>query len=108
MPTLRKLEIEEGKTSALWAGYESNLPSMKLIAYDPDTEEQTYDKVIESIQDVEVGKQVLLYSLTEFHRTSPIREIIEKKPGRVLFKTQTSVYELTEKVEPCGCSCSCS
>lgn len=91
MFTLKKLKIEEGKDSLVWEGYKSNLPHMKLIDY----EDPEFSKDLDSIQDIEVGKQLLLYSLRDYHRTSKISEIISKEPGKVVFRTQTSVYELT-------------
>ena len=90
MPTLRKILLEEGKVSALPEGYSTTLPDIELIDYETDRRRK-----ISSIQEVEVGWQVLLTSGFQFHRTSKIREIVSKEEGKVVFKTQTSVYELT-------------
>lgn len=94
MYTLKKLELEDGKNSMLPTGYSSTLPMIHLADY--ETEEI---KPINSIQEVEEGWQVILSSLTDYHRTSKIREVVSKEEGRVVFKTQTSLYELTEKQE---------
>lgn len=90
MFTLKKLEIEDGKISALPSGYESTHPEAKLYDYETDEE-----KSLESIQDVEIGYQVILFSAFRFHRTSRIREIVSKDKDKVVFKTQTSMYQLT-------------
>lgn len=94
MPILTKLVLEEGKDSLIPQGYSTGAPEMLLIDYeDPD-----YRKDIETIQDIEVGKQLVLYSMfgKDCHRTSKISEILSSSPERVVFKTQTSTYELTK------------
>lgn len=92
MFTLKKIELEDGKVSALAAGYESILPEAKL--YDRETDRLSN---LKSIQDVEIGYQLVLLSDTRFHTTSKIREIVSKDSDMVVFKTQTSVYQLTQK-----------
>lgn len=92
MFTLRKLKLDEGKHSALGVGHTTSAPHLMLI----DWENPDYKKVLESIKEIEVGKQVIVHSTfgKDYHRTSKISEILSKRPGRVVFKTQTSVYEL--------------
>lgn len=91
MFTLKKLELEEGKDSMVPTGHESTLPDG--ILYNRDTGER---KPLNSIQDIEIGCRVTLTSSTRYHVTSEIREIISKDKDKVVFKTQTSVYELTQ------------
>lgn len=91
MPLLRKIEIEEGKDSVLPENYATRAPYMKLIDYS----DLSYSKELDSIQDIEVGKQLLLYSLREYHRTSKIKEIVSVEEDKVIFRTQTSLYELS-------------
>ena len=91
MYKLEKLELEEGKLSMLSAGYTSRLPSMKL--FDWETNEERFP---ETLNDISEGWQVVLYSFTDFHRTSKIREIVSRDEKEVVFRTQTSVYKLTE------------
>ena len=92
MFTLKKLEVEDGKVSALESGYTSTLPDG--ILYNRDTDKR---KPLDSIQDVEIGCQVMLTSSTRYHVTSEIREIVSKDRDKVVFKTQTSVYQLTQE-----------
>ena len=91
MFTLKKIELEDGKESALPVGHMSALPDAILYNYETDEK-----KSLNSVQDVEIGWQVVLFSDSRFHRTSKIREIVSKDSDKVVFKTQTSVYQLTK------------
>ncbi len=90
MATLRKLELEEGKDSMIPKGYMSNFPNVKLFNH--ETGER---RDIESVDEVEKGWQVLIYSIGASHNTSMIEEIIKRDDNTVTFRTQTSIYELT-------------
>lgn len=90
MYTLRKTKLEEGSDSLLWEGYQSNLPTLSIYNHEDDTKE-----VLDSIQDIKVGWQVMLTSLREYHITSPVQEILKSSPEMVVFKSRTSIYELT-------------
>ena len=93
MYTLRKLQLEEGKDSLLPTGYTTK--GEKLNLFDWETHKR---KDIDNLNSVVVGWQVVLTSsLRDYHRTSKIREIVKREPNRVVFKTQTSVYELLEE-----------
>lgn len=91
MYTLTKVDLEEGKDSLLPTGYSSSLPWLSL--YDYETDEV---KKIDSIQEIEQGWQVVLTSLRDYHRTSKIKEILKTEEDKIIFRTQTSVYEVTQ------------
>lgn len=99
MFTLRKLKLHKGKTSMVGVtGGERTYPFLGLI----DWEEPDYSEKLDSIQDIKVGKQVIIsnHGGINFLRTSKISEIVSREPRRVVFKTQTSTYELIdERVE---------
>lgn len=88
---LTKLEIEPGKGSMLPAGYSSVMPNAQL--FNAGQEERI---PVESVKDVKVGYQLLLTAGFSWHNTSQIREIVSLEDKRVVFKTQTSIYELIE------------
>lgn len=94
MYKLEKIEIEEGKSSALETGYVSNLPYMFLADFEKSSDEQE----ITSIKDLEVGKQLILRSWNNFHRTSKISQIEFLTENLGEFKTQTSWYRITRNV----------
>lgn len=89
MYTLRKLAIEEGQISAVRAGHSEcgNLSTFKNGKYAVKSA---------SLEDIKVGDQVLVSTITHWLNTSPIREIVSYEPGIMVFKTQTSEYELSE------------
>ena len=89
MFTLKKVQIEEGSKSAVPIGYVASYPNLKLLH--PHTREVF---IPESMKDLREGYQVLIYSLTEYLRTSPISKIQHIDDGYAVFKTQTSTYEL--------------
>ena len=87
---LQKLSIEEGKDSLLPEGYTTH--GTWLTLYDYATDKKVKFVNIESLDE---GWQVVLSSgLRDYHRTSKIKEILERKENSVKFKTQTSVYLL--------------
>lgn len=95
MPKLTKLEVEEGKQSVLEAGYSRYLPFIHLFKYDvPDAK-----KEVNSVDDVEEGWQIYLSSMTEWMRTSKIKEIVSKSKNIIIFRTQTSLYKLEMEEE---------
>ena len=94
MYTLKKIELEDGKDSALPAGYSSTLPFLSLFDYVTER-----SKPISSIDEVEEGWQVVLTSLRDYHRTSKIRKIVSREDNKITFKTQTSIYELIQHNE---------
>lgn len=93
MFTLKKLSIEEGKDSLVQPGHVTIGDGLDLFKYD-DPEAR---KSITSVQEVEEGYQILLTWAPGFrwHNTSKIKRIVSKEPGKVVFETQTSLYELT-------------
>jgi len=93
MYTLRKLEIEEGKDSLVSIGYTTIGETLNL--FDAFTDNQ---KVVNSLDEVVIGWQILLYSRSfGYHRTSKIKEIVSREPKKITFKTQTSLYELLKE-----------
>jgi len=88
---LSKIEVEEGKSSALPAGYTSTYPHLSLFDHETGTH-----KPIDSIKEVDVGWQVVVSRGFGFHNTSKVREIVARGKNKIIFKTQTSVYELEE------------
>ena len=96
MYTLMKLELEEGKQSALPTGYGTQGDALSL--FDWETNEK---KSIESLEDVQEGWQVILERGIAYHRTSKIREIVKRCENKILFRTQTSLYELKEECYAC-------
>lgn len=95
--TLEKLVLEEGADSLLPEGYISrNMQALTIFDYETNEVKKNV-----SLNDVTEGWQVLLFgrSLYDFHRTSKIKEILERTDTSVKFRTQTSVYLLTEQEE---------
>ena len=92
MFTLKKINIMEGQLSIVDPGYSRTGRVLSLLT--PSTSQYTH---IDSIDDVEVGKQVLLTSgVCDYLRTSPVSEILERGRDFIRFRTQTSIYELTK------------
>lgn len=88
MYTLTKLKVDDGAISGVEEGYTSRLPDISAISKGKATD-------IESINDFEVGEQVLLTGgIDEYHRTSAIREILMQNEDQMTFYTQTSLYQL--------------
>lgn len=91
---LTKISIEEGKSSMVGEGYSSILPDLSILALG-ETAKRNAD-----LEDVRPGYQVYLSDSSRFngrfHRTSPIEEIVSRGFNKVVFKTQTSLYELEE------------
>ena len=52
-----------------------------------------------TLEDVKEGWQIMLENRDEWHNTSKIREVVSREPHKVVFKTQTSLYELVRTVE---------
>ena len=94
MYTLKKLELEEGKDSLLPTGYYTKGETLSLFDY--ETLEVIKDI---DLEEVKTGWQVILTSFRDYHRTSKIREMVSKDVNRLVFKTQTSIYELTRNSE---------
>jgi hypothetical protein len=88
---LTKLHLDPDKQSMLPAGYSSTMPMASL--FNAGHEERI---PVESVKDVKVGYQLLLTAGFSWHNTSQIREIVSLEDKRVVFKTQTSTYELIE------------
>lgn len=94
MFTLTKVKLQEGRHSLVHEGKETTLPNAKL--FDWETNES---KKLESLNDIKEGWQIVLYSLTDHHRTSKIKKIIEYTNKKVVFETETSIYELVKAQE---------
>lgn len=92
--TLKKLELEEGKDSILPTGYATRGEFLSLFDYETD-------EVIHGVElmDVKEGWQIILESFRDYHRTSKIREIVAQDETSVVFRTQTSLYELIKHDE---------
>lgn len=87
---LKKISIEEGEISYILAGDSCTGDRLHLFDYEKDETKQ-----IDSIEDVEVGWQVIVSRIFgQYIRTSKIKEIVSKEPNKITFKTQTSLYEL--------------
>lgn len=95
MYTLKKLKVEKGAETLIPEGYEKTLPFLMLIDYT----DENYKKQLNDLRDIEIGRQVYLFSMREYHRTSKISEIVLKEKHKVVFKTQTSTYELVERMD---------
>lgn len=88
MYILTKLQIEDGKDSMLPTGYATVGNSLSVFKYDiPDSV-----KGVKRLTEIKAGWQVYI----AHHNTSKIKEIVEQSDTRVLFRTQTSLYELTQ------------
>lgn len=93
MYTLEKLTINDGEFSAVEAGVKRRSPLLKVFKW--DVPEST--KTITSLDQIEEGWQVFLFTQTEWLNTSKISEIVSRSDKEVVFKTQTSTYKLTEE-----------
>lgn len=89
MYTLTKLQLEDGKESLLPTGYRTTASMLSLFDYETDELIRDVD-----FQEVTEGWQVLLTSPGSHHRTSKIREIVSREKDSIVFKTQTSIYDL--------------
>ena len=85
VPQIKSIEIYSSQNIPIMGFNPENLQTFNFLDFDSDTFVYVQKKE---------GKQLLIYSFREFHNTSKISEIISKEPGRVVFRTQTSVYEL--------------
>lgn len=91
--TLRKLKILEGKDSLVWDGYEQSGNHMYLINSFKDYRKQIYD-----IAEIELDMELMVCTIRDFLKTSPIQEIIEKHENeKIIFKTWTSIYEISQR-----------
>ena len=88
MYTLTKLKLEKGNYSMFPEGYSSTLPTLQL--FDSETDEK---RNIFNLNDVLTGWQVILTD-GGYHRTSKIKEIVKRTKNKIVFKTQTYLYEL--------------
>lgn len=89
MYTLKKVALLQNKISMVHEGYERTLPNLLLVKSHENTR-----KSIGSIQEIEEGWEVLVCSLTEYLKTSAVQKIVSSEPDKVVFETQTSIYEL--------------
>lgn len=91
---LEKIQIDENSSSVVPVGKVTALPSLGVLR---NGDCQT----VHNLNDIAEGDQVILASLTEWHRTSPISKILGlKNKGKELhFKTQTSTYILKDNNE---------
>lgn len=96
MFVLTKLSLQGD--SVLPAGYSSRLPNVSLINYVTNK-----SKDFNSLDDIEEGYQVVMtgHGMYDYHRTSEISEVLERAENIVIFRTQTSVYELKEECYAC-------
>lgn len=92
--TLKKLELEEGKDSMLPTGYSTRGEFLSLFDYETDEVEHGVE-----LSEVREGWQIILESFRDYHRTSKIREIVTQDENSVVFRTQTSLYELIKHEE---------
>ena len=95
---LEKLELHGD--SMLPAGHVQTGHTLTLAHYQDDKKQH-----IDDVHQIEVGRQlVLTRGLTEWMNTSVIAEILEHGDDYVKFRTQTSIYLLTqEKDDECSC-----
>jgi hypothetical protein len=91
---LKKISIDEGKDSLVPPEHVTYGVDLSLFKY--DDKEAVKRKA--TLADVDVGWQVLIADFNRYHNTSKIREIVERSDSKVVFKTQTSLYQL-EKTE---------
>lgn len=94
--TLTKLSVEEGQHSSVHEGHSTS--GSNLIQFnwrDPDSK-----NTIDNVSQIVAGRQILLMQgIGSFHRTSEISKILSRSDDEVVFKTQTSVYKLTQRDE---------
>lgn len=93
--TLTKLSVEPDKDSLVTVGYSTTTKTAKIL--DLEYSEDLID--IASLDDVKVGLHVFLLDRFRYHNTSAIKEIISRDANKIVFKTQTSIYELKHEIE---------
>ena len=91
MYKLKKLELEADKESSVENGYITE--SSVLSVLDTSTKEI---RETNSLDDVTEHVQVYLTGNGMYHRTSAVSEIVSRIENVVVFKTQTSTYELSK------------
>ncbi len=91
--TLKKISIDPGKTSRVFEGYSTT--GRELHAFNAEG-----SHILNDISEVKTGYQLLLIrNLAVYLRTSTVEEVTFFSKDKILVKTQTSVYELTQKEE---------
>lgn len=88
---LKKIKLKEGGDSIVWEGHEQQGHTLQLVDL-----EKAIRKQIDSIDDIEIGHQVLVTrGIYEYLITSPVTMIVQKLGNRIIFETETSIYELS-------------
>lgn len=91
MYKLEKISIDAGKNSAVDPGRKTLGENLNVLI-----PSETHPISINSLKHIVIGVQVLVTRGFEWHRTSPIKEIIERGEDYVVFHTNTSIYRLEE------------
>ena len=95
MYTLKKLHVLDGKSSSVHAGHAQK---GSLTVFTPGKSiDSGVKKPDAHLDDVQVGKQVIIENAGQWLNTSPIKEIIDRTANTVWFETQTSHYMLTKE-----------
>lgn len=93
---IEKLKLEDGKDSLLPTGYERT--GDQVILFNAGRDDNI---VVNHVDDIRPGYQVAVSrGLREYMQTSPIKEIVSRAPGVVVFRTQTSLYKFSAVEEP--------
>ena len=93
---LEKIEIARGKQSMVSVGQSSSGPTFSVLKANSDNIVHRPE-----FSEIEEGDMVLVTGRTfwEYIKTSPVKEIIDIAQDRVVFRTNSSVYELTRSLE---------
>lgn len=93
---IEKLEIKEGKSSALFPGHSTN-GTFYIGRSDDKGELQLLND--QDLGDIEIGDVLLVNnSIFNFTKTTPVVSIIESTEILVKFETETSIYKI-EKID---------
>lgn len=93
---LQKIEITRGKQSMVAVGQSSSGPTFSILKANSDNMVHRTE-----FTEIQEGDMVLVTgrAFWEYIKTSPVKEIIDIAQDRVVFRTESSVYELTRTVE---------
>jgi sensor histidine kinase regulating citrate/malate metabolism len=93
MFTLEKIRILDGANSMVGPGH--RVLSTRLAVFLSGVHKA---KEIKDVHEIQLGWQVLIGTGMNYLNTSPVQEILDKGDSFIKFRTQTSIYELTEQL----------
>lgn len=91
MYTLTKLRVKEGLTSRVRTDHSQSGNRLTMFSLDNDVIFAEPE-----FKDIKEGYQIIVSTLATWLRTSAIANILSCTENKIVFETQTSIYELTK------------